>query len=316
MNAERLFRLRRSVLSVPGNRERMIEKAQNLPADVVMLDLEDSVPIDQKDIARKIVVFMLKNGTWKAPTLSIRVNPMDSPWAYRDIIDIVENCGDRLNTVIIPKVNHPCEVKTVDYLVTQIEMARNLPIGMIGIEASVETAEGISKVEDIALSSPRLESLVFGIADYAASLGAPTRGISGHGEAEDFYPGHRWHHPMSCLVIAARAAGLSVVDAPYGDFKDIDGLKRSCHIALGLGYDGKWAIHPDQLGVINEIFSPSSEDINRNKQIIEEYEKARSEGRGSFAVDGKMIDGATLRLARQMMQKWETIKCVSRENKL
>ncbi|SFM40761.1 HpcH/HpaI aldolase/citrate lyase family protein [Thermodesulforhabdus norvegica] len=312
MAVERPCRLRRSILSVPGNREKMIEKSRRLPADVVMLDLEDSVPVDQKDEARKLVISALQNGTWRAPTLSVRINPMDSPWAYRDIVDIVEKCGRVLHTVVIPKVEDPCEVKAVDYFIGQIELNCGFPSGRIGLEASVETAKGMILVEDIAVSSRRLETLVFGIADYTSSVGAPAVGVSGHGEAEDFYPGHRWHFPMSRLVMAAKAAGLMAVDAPYGDFKDIEGLRRSCLISRGLGYDGKWAIHPDQLSIINELFAPSPEDVERSLKIVREYEKAREEGRGTCSVDGKMIDGATLRLARQTLEKWKMMESLNR----
>lgn len=312
MISERPYRLRRSVLSVPGNREKMIEKARALLADVVMLDLEDSVPVDQKDEARKLVISALKVGGWKAPTISVRINPMDSPWAYRDIVDTVENCGSLIHTIVIPKVEDPCMVKAVDYFLSQIEMRRGLPLGHIGIEASVETARGMMLIEDIATSSGRLETLVFGIADYTSSVGAPTVGISGHGEGEDFYPGHRWHFPMSRLVMAAKAAGLMAIDAPYGDFRNLEGLKHSCLISRGLGYDGKWAIHPDQLPIINEVFAPSPEDVKRSLRIVEEYEKAQKEGRGSCALDGKMIDGATLRLARQTLEKWKAMENLNR----
>ncbi len=299
---ERPFRLRRSIISVPGNREKMLEKSRTLPADIVMLDLEDSVPIEQKEVARTLVAdFLRSGGEWKSFSRSVRINPMDSPYAYKDIIEIVEKSGNFVDTIVIPKVNHPCEVKAVDIIVGQIEKAMGYTYGRIGLEASIETAEGLLRVEDIAFSSPRLESLVFGIADYSASVSALTKGLSGHGEVEDFYPGHRWHFPISRMVMAAKAAGLSAIDAPYGNYKDPEGLRKSCLLSAALGCDGKWAIHPDQIEIINEVFSPTEEDIERSKRIIEEYERASKEFRGSFSVDGKMIDGASLRIAKRIV---------------
>jgi len=304
----RPFRLRRSVLSVPGSSEKMLRKAKTLPADVIMFDLEDSVPVDQKEQARALVNHILGEGKWdERVTVSLRINAMDTPFAYRDVVDVVETSGNVIDTIVLPKVNDPCEVKALDYLLTQIEMNKGYEIGRIGIEASVETAQGLLKVKEIAFSSPRLESLVFGVADYATSVSARVKGTSGHGDAEEFYPGHRWHFPISRMVMAAKAAGLAAIDAPYGFFRDLAGLRRSCELAAALGCDGKWAIHPDQIPIINEVFSPSEDDVERSKAIVDAYEEARKEGKGVVAIDGKMVDGATVRIATQTLRAWELI---------
>lgn len=298
---DRPFRLRRCVLSVPGNREKMFEKAKNIDVDMVMLDLEDSVPVDDKVRARHLVAEFLKEGGESGSKgRSVRINPMDSPYAYRDLVEVVEKAGEFIDSIVIPKVNHPCEVRAVDYFLSQIEQAMGFPVGRIGLEASIETAEGLLRVEEIAFSSQRLESLVFGIADYAASVGAMVKGISGHGDAEDFYPGHRWHFPLSRMIMAAKAAGLVAIDAPYGNYKDEAGLRSSCLLSAALGCDGKWAIHPDQIAIIQEVFSPSEEDIERSRKIVEAYESSKREGRGSLAIDGKMIDAASIRIARRI----------------
>lgn len=298
---DRPFRLRRCILSVPGNREKMLAKARTIAVDVIMFDLEDSVPVDEKPRARQLVAEALgEGGEWASKSRSVRINPMDSPYAYRDIVDVVEKAGEYINSIVIPKVNHPCEVKAVDYMLSQIEEAMGFAVGRIGLEASIETAEGLLRVEEIAFSSERLESLVFGIADYAASVGALVKGVSGHGDAEEFYPGHRWHFPLSRMIMAAKAAGVAAIDAPYGNYRDHDGLKTSCLLAAALGCDGKWAIHPDQIELIQEIFSPGEDDIERSRKIVEAYEASRKEGRGSFTMDGKMIDAASLRIARRI----------------
>jgi citrate lyase beta subunit len=182
-------------------------------------------------------------------------------------------------------------------LLRQIEMrlAKRLDIGL---EPSIETARGMLNAGEIALASPRIETLVFGVADYGASLTMPSRGISGHGDAEEMYPGHRWHFPMSRMAMAAKAAGLEAIDAPYGDFKDQAGLEKSCQMAVALGYDGKWAIHPAQLETINRVFTPSAEDVSRSVRVLRAYQEAKARGAGATALDGKMVDGASIRVAR------------------
>ncbi|MHC1730205.1 MAG: CoA ester lyase [Syntrophobacteraceae bacterium] len=307
---ENTIRLRRSIISVPANREKMVNKAFNLDVDMIMLDLEDSVPVPEKEETRKKVVATFREQDFKGKVRAYRINAMDTPFAYRDIIDIVENAGEFIDVIVVPKVDDPAEIKAIDYLLTQIEtrMGFNRPIGL---EASIESAVGMLKAGEIAFSSPRLEALVFGVADYGASLTMMSKGISGHGEMEDFYPGHRWHFPLSRMVMAAKAAGLAAIDAPYGDYKDPEGLRRSCLLSAALGFDGKWVIHPDQIKIINELYAPSMEDVERSRRIVEAYELAQAQGAGSLALDGKMVDAASIRLARVIYTQWETIRARS-----
>jgi citrate lyase beta subunit len=203
-------------------------------------------------------------------------------------------------------VNDASEIKAIDYILTQIEMRLGFQTP-IGLEPSIETAEGMLKVQEIAFSSPRLETLVFGVADYSASLTMLSKGISGHGDVEEFYPGHRWHFPLSRMAMAAKAAGLAAIDAPYGDYKNPEGLRRSCILSAALGYDGKWVIHPDQIEIINEMYTPSQEDVERSQRILAAYQEAQLKGCGSLAIDGKMVDAASIRVARVIHSQWEAI---------
>ncbi|MGB3225778.1 MAG: CoA ester lyase [Desulforhopalus sp.] len=290
----------RSVLSVPGHVQKMHPKASESSADVIMLDLEDSVPLEAKETARRQVLESLQTIDWEKKKVSLRINSLDTPFAYRDLMEVVEKAGAKLHTIVVPKVNHPGDIYFVDRMLDGIELACQLS-GKIGIEASIETAAGLAEVRAIAGASRRLQTLVFGIADYSASVGARLISISGHGENEaDIYPGHRWHFALSRMVMAAKANDLLAIDAPYGNFKDNDGLQRSAVMAGALGCDGKWAIHPNQLEDINRIFSPSTEDIDRAITILQAARKAQQQSRGAIAVEGRMIDQATVRLAQRL----------------
>ena len=296
---------RRSNLSVPGHVAKMHAKAADCAADVVMLDLEDSVPYDAKETARRQVIESLLSLDWSKKTVTVRINGLDTPFAWRDLVEVTEQAGHLLDAIVIPKVNHPGDVHFVDRLLTGIGLAKEGP-DRIGIEASIETAEGLLHADAIVRASARVKTLVFGIADYSASIGARLVSISGHGEKEeDIYPGHRWQFPLSKMVMNAKAAGRMAIDAPYGNFKDADGLRRSAVMACALGCDGKWAIHPSQIEVINEVFTPSREDIELAAKVIAAGDAAKNEGRGAVAVEGRMVDQATLRLARQL---WEQAK--------
>ncbi len=301
------IRLRRSVLSVPANREKMVCKAFTLAADMIMMDLEDSVPVEEKDRARAAVIAAFRDGDWGDRVRAYRINAMDTPFAYRDVIEVVEAVGDLIDVIVVPKVNDAAEIKALDLLLNQIEMRMGFRRG-IGLEASIETAEGMMKVEPIAFASPRLEALVFGVADYGASLMVMAKGVSGHGDAEDFYPGHRWHFPLSRVAMAAKAAGLAAIDAPYGDYQDPDGLERSCLCSAALGFDGKWAIHPGQIETINRVYSPTPEDAARCRRILEAYREAQRQGAGSLAIDGKMVDAASIRIAEIVDTRWRAIQ--------
>jgi citrate lyase beta subunit len=291
-----MVRLRRSVLSVPGSSDKMISKSLELPADEIMLDLEDGVALEEKEGARAKIIRAFKDHDWADRVRAYRINGLDTPFAYRDVIDVVEQAGEDIDVIVIPKVEKAADVQFVALLLSQIEMNVGLK-KTIGLEASIETALGMLNVKEIAFASPRLETLVFGIADYGASLTMPSSGVSGHGDAEEDLM-HRWHFPLSSMVMAAKAAGLAAIDAPFGDFKDETGLKKSCQQAASLGYDGKWAIHPAQLETINETFTPSAEDISRAQIILKAYEAVKASGEGATALDGKMVDAASVRLAQ------------------
>lgn len=296
---------RRSNLSVPGHLKKMHGKANESQADVIMLDLEDSVPLTEKINARSQVIDSLLNLNWKSKTVTVRINALDTPFAYRDLLEVAENAGQVIDAIVIPKVNHPADIFFADRLLNGIEMHKNASLA-IGIEASIETAEGLMRSAEIVQASTRVKSLVFGIADYSASIGARLVSISGHGEKEEeLYPGHRWHFALSRMVMNAKAHGTLAIDAPYGNFKDLEGLRRSAVMACALGCDGKWAIHPSQIDTINEVFTPSQQDIALAAKVIEANALAKAEGRGAVAVEGRMVDQATVRLATQL---WEQAK--------
>lgn len=296
---------RRSNLSVPGHLKKMHGKASESAADVVMLDLEDSVPVDEKGAARAQVIESLLAFDWSSKTVTVRINSLDTPFAYRDLLEVAEHAGHVVDAIVIPKVNVAADIFFADRLLAGIEMEKHLERA-IGIEASIETAEGLRNAEAITAASERVLGLVFGIADYSASIGARLVSISGHGEKEEeLYPGHRWHFAISNMVMQAKACGRMAIDAPYGNFKDLDGLRRSAVMACALGCDGKWAIHPSQIEVINEVFTPSAADIALAAKVIAADQQAKSEGKGAIAVEGRMVDQATVRLAKKL---WEQAK--------
>ena len=299
---------RRTILSVPGHIEKMHHKSSQSTADVVMLDLEDSVPLDEKENARRVVIRSLLSIDWQDKTVTARINGLDTPFGYRDILEIAEQAGPMVDSVVIPKVNHCGDIHFADRMLNGIEMDKGYA-DSIGLEAIIESAKGLQSVPEIAGASDRLKSLVFGVADYSASIGARLVSISGHGEKEEaLYPGHRWNFALSRMVMAAKARGLLAIDAPYGNFRDPDGLQRASVMACALGCDGKWAIHPAQLDTINTVFSPSPEDIERARTVLDAYEKAKIAGRGAASVDGRMIDQATVRLAKQLWERAKYLK--------
>jgi len=293
---------RRSILSVPGHVQKMHAKALNSEADVVMLDMEDSVPLDAKAAARSQIVESLYALDWENRTVAVRINGLDTPFGYQDILAVAEKAGERIDSIVVPKVNQPGDIHFVSRLLDGIEMHKGYQ-ARINIEASIESAEGLQNVSETARASHRLRTLVFGIADYSASVGARLVSISGHGEKEEeIYPGHRWHFPLSRIVMAAKANGLLAIDAPYGNFKDKEGLERSAAMSASLGFDGKWVIHPGQIETVNAVFAPSAEDIARAEKVIKAHEEAVRQGRGAVAIDGRMVDNATIRLAKQLRE--------------
>lgn len=287
----------RTMLSVPGNNKKMHAGAAASNADAIMLDLEDSVPADQKEAARKTVIDSLLSLDFNAKRVDLRINSLDTPFAYKDLIQVAEAACDSLDTIVVPKVNHEADIHFVSRLLDGVEMALGQK-RQIRIQACIETAQGLFRIKEIARADSRISSLAFGIADYQTSIGAGLVSLSGHGENEEqVYPGHRWHFPISRMVMAAKANGLVALDAPYGNFKDADGLKKSAALAKALGCDGKWVIHPDQIDTVNQVFTPSKEEIQRARQILE-AKNARP--RGAVAVDGRMVDFATMRLAQKV----------------
>lgn len=214
--------------------------------------------------------------------------------------------GDKIESIVIPKVESQKDVIWVDTLLNQMENGLGINKS-IEIEISIETAKGMLNIREIVNASHRIRSLVFGIADYSVSLGMFFKGISGHGEEEEFYPGHRFHFPLSKIAMAAKAKGVLAIDAPYGNFKDPEGLKKSCIISKYLGFDGKWAIHPSQIDIINDIYSPDKDDVKRCQKIVDAYNKSQELGIGSVSVDGRMVDGASVRLAKVILDKFNKI---------
>ncbi|MGH6880552.1 HpcH/HpaI aldolase/citrate lyase family protein [Hypericibacter sp.] len=307
-------RLNRSELAVPGSQPQLFEKAAKSAADVVFLDLEDAVAPDDKAQARKNIIQALHDIDWGTKTLSMRINGLDTHYMYRDVVDVIEQGGDRLDMIMIPKVGTPADVYAVDMLITQCEDAMKRK-KRLGLELIIETALGMQNVNEIAGSSKRLESLHFGVADYAASTRARTTVIGGPNKMygvltdkegdkpRDFHWGDMWHYAIARIVVAARANGLRPLDGPFGDFSDAEGFKAQAYRAAVLGCEGKWAIHPSQIALANEVYSPSEAEVTRAKRILEAMAQAQREGKGAVALDGRLIDIASIRQAEVLVAK-------------
>jgi malyl-CoA/(S)-citramalyl-CoA lyase len=317
-------RLNRSELAVPGSTPTLFEKAAKSAADIVFLDLEDAVAPDDKEQARKNVVAALNDIDWHGKTMSVRINGLDTPYMYRDVIELVEHCT-RLDMLLIPKIGVPADLYALDMLVTQIEQAKQRD-KRIGFEVLIETALGWSNVEAIGRSSRRLEAMCFGAGDFAASMRMRTTGIGGlnpdYGVLTDhdaqgkrhFLQGDPWHAAQVRVVAACRAYGLRPVDGPYGNFKDTDGFLSAAKRAAVLGFEGKWAIHPAQIEAANEVFSPAPEEVERARRIVDSMEQAAREGRGAVQLDGRLIDIASIRMAQNLLKKAEAIAASSPGN--
>ena len=297
-------RLERSMLYVPASRPNMIEKAAASDADAVCIDLEDAVTVDEKAGSRANVVRAFRELDFGRKLKAFRINGLDTPFAYRDLIEVVEEVGDRIDVVMMPKAHLPQDVRFVCMLLTQIEHARGFT-RQIGLEVQIESAKGFLWVREIAEASPRLQALIFGPGDYSATMRMPVANIGELDENDHLYPGHRWHAVMHAVVAAARANGLRAIDGPYAGYRDTSGLERSSRIARVMGFDGKQCIHPSQLSVVNEIFSPSAEEVARAKVVVDAYEEAAKTGRGAIGKDGKMIDYANIRMAKALLKKFE-----------
>jgi citrate lyase beta subunit len=296
----------RSLLVVPASNLEMAVKALASAADSVLLDLEDAVAPDEKADARKQVVHALKElDWWNRPTL-YRANALDTPYFYRDVIEVVEEAGDGLDSVLIPKVQRPEDLHVAAALLSQIELAVGLEPGKVKIEAQIESAEGLVNVDAIARATERLEALHFGPGDFAASLRMPYRSIGVMDEWDKVYPGHRFHYAMQRIVAAARAAGLRGVDGPVADYRNEEGLRESCLVARSLGFDGKWCIHPAQIETVNEVFSPTEKEIEWARKVVAAYEEANAAGTGAISVEGQMIDAASIKMAQNTLDASES----------
>jgi citrate lyase subunit beta / citryl-CoA lyase len=285
---------RRSVLSIPGSSPKMLAKGPNLGADMVFLDLEDAVAPLEKEAARDNVVKAVNEQDWGDTVLCVRVNAWDTKWTYRDVIHVVENCTERLDELMLPKVQSAAEVIALDLLLSQIEETTGRK-ERVGIEPQIETARGLINVEEIGAASDRLETIVFGPADFAASTEMPV--LTGGVHVPE-YPGDHFHYVFSKILMAARANGLQVIDGPYLKIRDLDGLRDYASRSHVLGYDGKWALHPDQVTVINEVYTPTQEQFDRACDILDAYQQATEEERtGAVMFGDEMIDEASRKMA-------------------
>lgn len=304
-------RLQRSYLAVPGNASRFFEKSARSSADAIFLDLEDAVAPPDKADARKQVIDALRSIDWGSKFMTVRINTLQSPYMFRDVIELVANCP-RLDCLLVPKVNNPADLYAVDVLVTQVEMETGRK-GRVGLEALIETAEGLSNVDAIARSGSRLEALHFGSGDFAASMTARVTSIGG------VHPDYRvtsgdlcsigdmWHYAQMRILVACRANQLRAIDGPYGNYSDLAGTREAARRAAILGYEGKQVIHPSQIDIANEIFSPTPAEIQQAMRIIDAMREAQSHQRGAVALDGKLIDLVSIRMAHNILDKARAI---------
>ena len=307
-------RLNRSELAIPGSQPQMFEKAAKLDVDVIFLDLEDAVAPNEKEQARENIIKALNEIDWGSKSMSVRINGLDTHYMYRDVVDVVEQAGERLDLIMIPKVGTAADVYAVDMMVTQIEAAKGYK-KRIGFEHIIETALGMQNVSEIAAASPRNESLHFGVADYAASTRARTTIIGGVNEdysvltdpakdgSREVHWGDMWHYALARMVVAARANGLRPIDGPFGDFSDPDGYRAAAKRAAVLGCEGKWAIHPSQAALANEVMSPSDSEVDRAERILKAMADAEKTGKGAVSLDGRLIDYASIRQAEVLIEK-------------
>ena len=294
----REMRARRSCHAVPGSNPRFLEKAQGLDSDQVFLDIEDSVAPIAKPDARKNIVEVLNTGDWGNRVRTVRVNDWTTQWTYKDVIEVVEGAGANLDCIMLPKVQTAAQVQALDTLLTQIETTMGYEVGKIGIEAQIENALGLINVDDIATASPRVETIIFGPADFMASINMKSLVV---GEQPPGYDvGDAYHYILMRLLMAARAHDKQVIDGPYLQIKDLDGFKRVAGRSAALGFDGKWTLHPSQIEVANEVFSPLQEDYDHAENILDAYEYYTSEkggATGAVMLGDEMIDEASRKMA-------------------
>jgi len=297
MTAINRLRPRRSCLAVPGSNPRFLQKAQGLAADEVFLDLEDAVSPLAKPDARQLIVDVLNTGDWAGKTRAVRVNDWTTEWTYRDVVTVVEGAGANLDCVMLPKVQDAGQVVALDLLLSQVEKAMGLEPGRIGIEAQIENARGLVNVDAIAAASPRLETIVFGPADFMASINMKSLVV---GEQPPGYPADAYHYILMRILMAARSHDLQAIDGPYLQVRNVEGFREVARRSAALGYDGKWVLHPDQIAAANEIFSPSQEDYDHAELILDAYEwhtSAAGGARGAAMLGDEMIDEASRKMA-------------------
>jgi citrate lyase subunit beta/citryl-CoA lyase len=309
----RKARLHRSELAVPGSNPSMIEKAAASEADYIFLDLEDAVAPPEKIKARSNIIQALNDIDWRGAgkTVSVRINGLDTHYMYRDVVEVVEQAGEKIDTILVPKVGVPADLYMVDAMLSQIEQGKNFK-NRIGLEALIETSLGMANVEAIAQYPNRLEALHFGVADYAASLRSRTVVIGG---LNPDYPGDQWHASLTRMLVACRAYGLRAIDGPFGGIDDPEGYKDSARRAAALGYEGKWAIHPSQIALANEIFSPTEKEVEKAERTVAALKEAEEQGKGAASLDGKMIDAASERMARNILVTRDAIKAAAAARK-
>jgi len=295
-------RIRRCELSVPGSSEKMMAKAAAMDVDLVFLDLEDAVAPSEKRASRKKIVDALNNLNWGKSTRCVRINDLTTEYAYEDIIEVVEGARENLDIIILPKALSAADVQFVDKLLSMMEKKLHLKKS-IGIEVLIEEVEAMMNVEEIARSSPRLEAMIFGMGDYSASQGISLKDIGG----ASGYPGDIWHYQRQRLTIAARANGIDAVDGPYADFKNPEAFAEECRRAMILGMVGKWAIHPSQVEIAQGAFSPDPAEVSRARAMIAAYDEALAKGLGAVQYEGKMIDIASVRIVRNLVDRADLI---------
>lgn len=303
ISKNRPFRARRTILAVPGSSQRFIDKSRTLDVDCLFLDLEDAVAPAAKAEARTRIVEALRVGGWTCPTITVRVNDWQTPWTVFDTLEVVGGAGQFTDALVLPKVRTPDEVRALDMVLTQAEIAAGLEVGRIGLEIQIEEAVGLQNVDIIAASSPRIETLVFGPGDFMASMGM--RGLS-VGSQVPGYDADIFHYAMSRMLVAARANGLQALDGPYVSIRNLDGFRYSAGKACAMGYDGKWVLHPDQVAAGNEIFTPDQAQIERARRIVAAYAEAGEQANGAvgaIVVDDEMVDEAGYKVAQAVLAK-------------
>ncbi len=303
---------RRSCHAVPGSNEKFLAKAPSLPADMFFLDLEDAVAPLEKEAARAKVAAAVRGEDWGDAVVCVRVNAWDTKWTYGDVIEVVGQAGPRLDELMLPKVQTAAEVVALDLLLTQVEINHGLPAGHIGIEAQIETARGLINVEEICAASSRVETVILGPVDFSASMGMPS--LSG-GLLIPEYPGDYFHYVFMKILMAGRANGLQVIDGPYVRVRDPDGLREYARRTQVLGFDGKWSLHPDQVGILNEMFSPTQEQFDRAWEVLDAYREAtEGDRKGAVMLGEEMIDEASRKVAVTLVAKGERARMTRSES--